>query len=261
MPRLSQWNSAGIIPAVVGTGDGDAVMPLKIDVAVVKTNKYASRESGDTVEIVERPGGGISVIMADGQGSGRAAKTLSLLVTAKVSALLKEGVRDGASARAANDFLFAMRNGQVSATLDILSVDLNTGTVVITRNSDTACYVRTADGSRGERRRGAAAWHLSTHAPLGGRDSHRSRSARYPGQRRHHELRPAYWSAAARSETIAAKRRCGGIRRGNRGPGARRGHCPRWNKPTDDMSVVALTLPKHDQTTLVRRMGAEVPLP
>ncbi len=44
-------------------------MPLKIDVAVAKTNKYASRESGDTVEIVERPGGGISVILADGQGS------------------------------------------------------------------------------------------------------------------------------------------------------------------------------------------------
>ena len=79
MPRLSQRDLVRIIPAVVGTGDGDAVMPLKIDVAVVKTNKYASRESGDTVEIVERPGGGISVIMADGQGSGRAAKTLSLL--------------------------------------------------------------------------------------------------------------------------------------------------------------------------------------
>src|ERR671916_358649 len=70
-------------------------------------------------------------------------KSSSVLVTAKVSALLKEGVRDGASARAANDFLFAMRNGQVSATLDILSVDLKTGTVVITRNSETACYVRT----------------------------------------------------------------------------------------------------------------------
>jgi hypothetical protein len=27
------------------------------------------------------------------------------------------------------------------------------------------------------------------------------------------------------------------------------------------MSVVALTLPGHNQTTLVRRMGAEVPLP
>src|SRR5215216_7556085 len=131
---------------MVRTSDGVVVMPLKIDVAVAKTNKYASRESGDTVEMVERPGGGISIILADGQGSGRAAKTLSLLVTAKVSTLLKEGVRDGASARAANDFLFAMRNGQVSATLDILSVDLKTGTVVITRNSETACYLRTDDG-------------------------------------------------------------------------------------------------------------------
>src|SRR5918998_6268891 len=73
-------------------------------------------------------------------------KSLSLLVTAKVAALLKEGVRDGASARAANDFLFAMRNGQVSATLDILSVDLKTETVVITRNSETACFVQTHEG-------------------------------------------------------------------------------------------------------------------
>jgi hypothetical protein len=33
------------------------------------------------------------------------------------------------------------------------------------------------------------------------------------------------------------------------------------DKPADDMSVVALTLPEHNQTTLVRRMGAELPLP
>src|SRR3954454_22032229 len=146
MPRPGHWNGLWFNPVAGGTTHGDAVMPLKIDVAVAKTNKYASRESGDTVEMVERPGGGISVILADGQGSGRAAKTLSLLVTAKVSALLKEGVRDGASARAANDFLFAIRNGQVSATLDILSVDLKTRTVVVTRNSETACYMRTNDG-------------------------------------------------------------------------------------------------------------------
>ncbi len=78
-------------------------MPQKIDVAIAKTNKYASRESGDTVEIVERPEGGLSVIMAHGQGSGRAGKSLSMLVTAKVSALIKECVRDGACARAARD--------------------------------------------------------------------------------------------------------------------------------------------------------------
>jgi serine phosphatase RsbU (regulator of sigma subunit) len=33
------------------------------------------------------------------------------------------------------------------------------------------------------------------------------------------------------------------------------------NKPRDDMSVVALTLASHDETMLVRRMRAEVPLP
>jgi serine phosphatase RsbU (regulator of sigma subunit) len=239
---------------------GDTV-PLKIDVAVAKTNKYASRESGDTVEIVERPGGGISVILADGQGSGRAAKTLSLLVTAKVSALLKEGVRDGASARAANDFLFAMRNGQVSSTLDILSVDLKTETVVITRNSETACYIRTDEGvvlSAGAER------------PLGIHPRTRPWAAEIPigvGVRvilvsdgitssgRRHGLPPLDLT------TISA----------NAGPEASAAEIADIvlseavardaDKPADDMSVVALTLPKHDQAALVRRMGAEVPLP
>jgi len=110
---------------------------LLIDVGVAKTEKYASRESGDTVELVERPGGGFSVVMIDGQGSGRAAKTLSLLLSSKAVALLKEGVRDGVVARATHDYLFAFRHGQVSATLDLLSIDLKTRTIVITRNAET----------------------------------------------------------------------------------------------------------------------------
>ena len=96
---------------------------LIIDVGVAKTEKYASRESGDTVELVERPSGGFTVVMIDGQGSGRAAKTLSLLLSSKAVALVKEGVRDGVVARATHDYLFAFRHGQVSATLDLLSID------------------------------------------------------------------------------------------------------------------------------------------
>ncbi|HEV2067277.1 MAG TPA: SpoIIE family protein phosphatase [Thermomicrobiales bacterium] len=109
---------------------------LVIDVGVAKTEKYASRESGDTVELIERPSGGISIVMIDGQGSGRAAKTLSLLLSSKAVALVKEGVRDGVVARATHDFLFAFRHGQVSATLDLLSIDLKTRTIVITRNAE-----------------------------------------------------------------------------------------------------------------------------
>src|SRR5215210_695110 len=108
---------------------------LDVQIAVVKTNKYATRESGDTVEVVERPHGGFSVVLADGQGSGRSAKNISHLVTTKAVSLIKDGVRDGAVARSVHDYLYAYRGGKVSATLVILTVDLATRTLVLSRNS------------------------------------------------------------------------------------------------------------------------------
>ena len=108
---------------------------LDVQIAVAKTNKYASRESGDTVEVVERPHGGFSVVLADGQGSGRSAKNISHLVTTKAVSMIKDGVRDGAVARSVHDYLFAYRGGKVSATLVILSVDLVSRTLVLSRNS------------------------------------------------------------------------------------------------------------------------------
>ena len=114
---------------------------MEIQIAVAKINKYASSESGDTLEIVERPNGGVSVVLADGQSSGRGAKATSTLVVRKVLALLAEGVRDGAAARAASDYLYTEKNGKVTACLTILSADLETGTLVITRNSPTQVFV------------------------------------------------------------------------------------------------------------------------
>ncbi len=116
-------------------------MPVTFTIAVAKTNKYASRESGDTVEITERPGGGISVVVVDGQGSGEHAKRLSMLVAGRTVSLLNEGVRDGTAARAAHDFLFAHRGGKVSAALDILSIDLASRSVVVTRNSEVPMLI------------------------------------------------------------------------------------------------------------------------
>lgn len=108
---------------------------MEVQVAVSKINKYASSESGDTVEVIERPNGGLSVVMADGQSSGRGAKAISNLVVRKVISLLSEGVRDGAAARAASDSLFTARAGKVSATLNIFSIDMQTSTLVISRNN------------------------------------------------------------------------------------------------------------------------------
>jgi serine phosphatase RsbU (regulator of sigma subunit) len=108
---------------------------MEVQIAVAKINKYAVSESGDTLEVVERPNGGLSVVLADGQTSGRGAKAVSMLVTRKVIGLLAEGVRDGAAARAASDALFSEKQGKVSCTLNIASADLHTNTIVLTRNN------------------------------------------------------------------------------------------------------------------------------
>lgn len=108
---------------------------IEIQIAVAKVAKYASSESGDTVEVVERPHGGISIVVSDGQRSGRSAKAISNVVARKAMSLIAEGVRDGAVARATHDYLRTNRGGKVSAELVIASVDLVTETLVLSRNS------------------------------------------------------------------------------------------------------------------------------
>lgn len=118
---------------------------MEVQIAVAKVNKYAVSESGDTLEVIERPNGGLSVVLADGQTSGQGAKAVSMLVVRKVIGLLAEGVRDGAAARAASDLLYTEKKGKVISTLNIVSVDLQTNTVVITRNNPVPMFI-----SRGE---------------------------------------------------------------------------------------------------------------
>jgi len=116
-------------------------MGMEVQIAVAKVNKYASSESGDTLEVIERPNGGLSVVLADGQTSGRGAKAVSQMVVRKVIGLLAEGVRDGAAARAASDALFTDKRGKVICTLNIASVDLHSGTIVLTRNNPAPVYI------------------------------------------------------------------------------------------------------------------------
>lgn len=233
-------------------------MGLLIDLAVAKTNKYASRESGDTVEIVERPTGGLSAVLCDGQGTGRAAKSLSLLVTAKAVALLKEGVRDGATARAVHDSLIAFRHGQISATLDILSVDLRTGAVIVARNAVTPLLVR-QDG----------AWTLahSDAEPIGRYPMTRPSIVKFPAAAglRLALVSDGVSSAGARSEAgpldlVAAATGADGASAQTLADGLLAAAIARDDgRPRDDMTVVALALSDHDEAMLIRRMRITMP--
>ena len=237
-------------------------MSFAIQIAVSKTNKYASRDSGDTVEVAERPGGGLSAVVVDGQGSGAAAKSLSMLLTSKAVSLLKDGVRDGAVARAVHDSLFAFRHGKVSAALDILSVDLKTGSVVVTRNAETPMTLCV----HGE-------WHssLATSGPIG----------------LYHFTRPSVTHLTPEAGLVVILVTDGVPRAGER-TGAncfdiaefarasiqseqsadevansvleeavRRDH----GRPRDDQTVTVLKLEEHSEDLLVRRLSVYAPLP
>jgi serine phosphatase RsbU (regulator of sigma subunit) len=119
---------------------------MEIRIGIAKANKYAVADCGDSIEVAERPRGGISAILADGQGSGKAAKQTSSLVVNRAAALIAEGARDGAVARTVHDYLYAMKDGRVSSTLTILSADFDAQTLLFSRNANCPVLVKTEYG-------------------------------------------------------------------------------------------------------------------
>ncbi|NJN17918.1 MAG: SpoIIE family protein phosphatase [Oscillochloris sp.] len=122
-------------------------LTLDIHVAIAKIAHHGG-ESGDTLETIERPGGGFSFVLVDGQGTGRGAKTLSNLVATRAISLLKDGARDGAVARAVHDYLYTYRMGQAVATLNIISVDFQSGRILVSRNNPAPFFVIDRRGLR-----------------------------------------------------------------------------------------------------------------
>jgi serine phosphatase RsbU (regulator of sigma subunit) len=237
-------------------------MAFAIDVAIAKTNKYASRDSGDTAEVVERPGGGLSVVVVDGQGSGAAAKTLSMMLSSKAVSLLKEGVRDGAVARAVHDSLFAFRHGKVSASFDIVSVDLRTKTVIATRNAQTPVIVV---------RNGDVESLPTTSGPIGLYHFTRPTVAQLPAEAGLGLVLYTDGVATAGDRTgdtpFDVASYLAGTSLSDVGAEAmsdailfeaiRRDR----NRPADDLTVVAVVLQDHADEPLVRRLSVRIPLP
>ncbi|CAN5745076.1 SpoIIE family protein phosphatase [soil metagenome] len=237
-------------------------MALSIELSTAKTNKYASRESGDTVEFVERPTGGFSAVLVDGQGSGAAAKSLSLQVTSQAVSLLKNGVRDGVVARAVHDSLFAFRGGRVSATVDILSADLKTRQIVVTRNAGTPLVVVDETGVQTLQVESGAVglFHFTRPTvlqfPMSAGLSvismsdgiygagNRVRTGTFDvgawlADQDHHRSTADELATLILNEAVARDQ----------------------GRPLDDMSVVVMSIRKHSEQTIVRRIDMRIPLP
>lgn len=114
---------------------------MEIKIAVAKIDKYGSGSSGDTVEVIERPNGGLSVVLADGQIDNRDNKAMSTMVSHRIIDHISNGVSDGAAIRAVSNKIFADYNGSVRANLNILSVDLQSNTLLVSRNSPIPVFL------------------------------------------------------------------------------------------------------------------------
>jgi serine phosphatase RsbU (regulator of sigma subunit) len=233
---------------------------LRADLAAAKTSHYAARESGDTVELVERPDGGFTLVLVDGQGHGFPAKLLSLQLTAKAVALIKEGVRDGAVARAVHDYLHAYRGGRVSATLDLLTLDLGTNSILVSRNADVPGAVfrdgewellPTVSGPIGVRRHARPTIDQFDLA-LGLRIALFTDGIAHAGERYGAPLDVCAAVSAGdappiRAQTLADTLLSAAI-------AADRG------LPNDDMTVIALTITARSERAVTRHLNATIPL-
>ena len=114
---------------------------MELYIAVTKVDKFNQTQSGDTVETIERPNGGISAVLADGRINGKSNKAISTMVSHRVIGNISQGVRDGAAIRAVSSRLFAEHNGTVQANLNVVSADLQTDTILVSRNSPVPVFL------------------------------------------------------------------------------------------------------------------------
>jgi len=114
---------------------------MELTIGVAKLGRFGKEESAETVDVIERPsGGGFTIIMSDGLVNRVESKAVSFFVVNKISSLITEGVRDSTAIRATSDQLFTNYGGTSQSLLNLISVDLVTDTIVISRNNPHLVY-------------------------------------------------------------------------------------------------------------------------
>ncbi|HOA21426.1 MAG TPA: SpoIIE family protein phosphatase [Anaerolineaceae bacterium] len=121
---------------------------MEIQIAIAKVDRFSSPEQGDQVEIVERPNGGVSVILGEGKLNGNRSRFVARKAVHRVLSLLLEGIHDGAASRAVLSALKTEYHNEAELSLSILSCDLESETLVLTKNNDLpVIMIRKSEGS------------------------------------------------------------------------------------------------------------------
>ena len=115
---------------------------MELKVGIAKIAQYGRVENSETFELIERPrGSGYSAILSDGQLNGEPDKRVSNQCTKKISDSIFDGVRDSVALRAASDHLYTLFMGKGQAEVVLMSLDLSTETIVVSRNNPHPIYI------------------------------------------------------------------------------------------------------------------------
>jgi len=114
---------------------------MEIQIAVAKVDRHFSGEQGDQVELIERPHGGISVLLGEGKLNGQRSREVSRKAVHRVLSLIFEGIHDGAASRAVLSALKAEYHGEAELSLNILSCDLEASTILLTKNNNVPVFL------------------------------------------------------------------------------------------------------------------------
>ena len=110
---------------------------MELQAAISKVDRYSSAAQGDKVEIIERPRGGISIIMAEGKLSGRRSRSIAMKAVHSILNLIANGLHDGAASRMVLSNIHEEHRGKAQVSLNIISCDLESQSIVITKNNTT----------------------------------------------------------------------------------------------------------------------------
>jgi len=79
--------------------------------------RWAARSSSDLIDIVESPGGEVTLIMVDVQGSGATGHALAHATAARLADVIRDGISLELAAKLVSQWLCSNRNGSVLASI------------------------------------------------------------------------------------------------------------------------------------------------
>lgn len=115
---------------------------MEILIGIAKTNKHSTTGHGDGLEIIERPSGGLSVILADGHGGGRSVCGISSMAVLKAAQFIADGVHDRYVTRAIFDYFSSVQDGNFTIAMTMVSADTETGRLLLYRNTNCPTLIR-----------------------------------------------------------------------------------------------------------------------